>query len=366
MKTRIVFLVFLMCLSAFLMTGCSGSVQIHERMMVQGIGIDITDSGYKVTIQALDFKNPAGENEPSVKVMELGGRTLFEALDNASKRSGLVPMYSQNLIVVVGHDAAVGGVNHFLDFFIRHYEARPNVKICVSETTASEIMAFESDEGVMQAKDISELIPNEINSDILHFAAALQESTSDPRCAYLGIDGDDKNKSINIKGLAFFAGDKFAGAVLEDEYLAVLAVMGMGDLGVYSIYADGIGSISLKLGKVKSHIKPNVGEIDKTFEVDIDVKASVLEVTPNKGVRIGNEEQTKIQKQLDGEIQRICKQTVEKIIKSNSDIFRFGKVLMNKNPQYFKKVSGSWKEIMQTFSYKINVKSELTITGTEI
>lgn len=359
--------VFLLIFSVLLfLTGCSGSVQLHERMIIQGIGIDIDNSGYKITIQALDFKNPASENEPSIKVLELRGKTLFEALENASKQNGLTATYSQNLIVVIGNNAAARGVNQFLDFFIRHYEARPNVKICVSETNASDILSLETDSGVMKATDISDVIPNSLNSDILHFVARLQGNTASPYCAYMGVDTAEQSKSLTIKGIAFFSGDKLSGAVVDTECVGALAAMGIGNLGVYNLYIDNIGIVSLGLNKIKSTITPYIEEKGNTFEINIDIEASMLEVKQDNKDMVKSDEQFIIESQLSDEMKTICEQSIEKIIASKSDIFRFGKILMNSNPAYFKSISSDWKNIMQSFVYNVNVNSKLTITGTEI
>ncbi len=402
MKFKIISLCFL-CLAFFLMTGCTGILQLHERMVIQGIGIDLEESGYKVTIQALDFKNSAGENEPAIKVMELKGSSLIEALESAKKQSGLTPMYSQNLVVVVGKNLAVAGMNNFLDFFIRHYEARPNVKICVCDTEAADILSIKKENGTIQAKEISDIIPNNLNSDILHFVGRLKDETSDPYCAYLSVKKEDKeenksedksenkteNKSdnnnedkkekqrensdkedenskkiLNLAGIAFFSDDKMVGSSSGKELLGLLATMGINDLGVFNINSEKIGKVSLDLQNVKSKI--NVNTKENKFYIDITLGAEALEITPNEGVRIGEIEQQEIEKQLNSEIKEICKQAIKNALNLNSDLFRFKKVILNYNPGYFKENQKKLKKSLSQYEIEINVKSSLSITGTEI
>lgn len=402
MKTKVrKIILFFLIFSLFFLTGCSGSVQLHERMVIQGIGIDLDSSGYKVTIQALDFKNSQGGTEPSVKLMELKGKSLLEALENAKKQSGLIPTYSQNLVVVVGKSLAASGMNNFLDFFIRHYEARPTVKICVAETSASEILSISRDGKNIQAKEISDLIPENLNSDVMHFVGSLQGKTSDPYCAYLKIENsrkenvstgeiqskgegedsseqatnsgakngttkpeEDKEKTLGMAGIAFFDGDKMLGVEDQNDFLGALAVKGMQGLGVYNIHSEGLGDISLDIVKAKSKINVNTNE--KRFYIDIILETNALEVTPEQGVNIGKDEQEQIEKQFSSEIKAICEQVIGKLIGLNSDIFRFEKVILNSEPQYFRNHYESLKETLKEFDYMVNVESSLSVTGTEI
>ena len=57
----------IVCLSFLLLTGCSEGQQLHQKLIIQGIGIDNSENGYLLTVQALDFKNPANEDEPNIK-----------------------------------------------------------------------------------------------------------------------------------------------------------------------------------------------------------------------------------------------------------------------------------------------------------
>lgn len=396
MKTKKI-AVFFLSVSIFFMSGCSRTVQLHERMVIQGIGVDLAENGYKVTIQALDFKNSQGGTEPSVKLIELKGKSLLEALENSKKQSGLIPMYSQNLVLIVGKSLATSGMDNFLDFFIRHYEARPTVKVCVSETDAAQVLSLKREGKNIQAKEISDLIPESLHSDVMHFVGSLHGKTSDPYCAYLSIqnngkenitpgknqsedEGDNSSEQdtkngtesqeenneelLSMTGIAFFSGDKMLGVETQNGFLGALAVKGIQGLGVYNIHSENLGDISLDIVKTKSKISVNTNE--KRFYIDIELGTNALEVTPNQGANIGKAEQEQIEKQLDDEIKLICEQTIRKLINLNSDIFRFQKVILNSDPKYFQNHNENLKEILKEFDYIVNVKSSLSITGTEI
>ena len=50
-------IVILLCMSTVLFTGCSHITQLHERLVVQGIGVDLVDGQYIVTMQVFDALN---------------------------------------------------------------------------------------------------------------------------------------------------------------------------------------------------------------------------------------------------------------------------------------------------------------------
>ena len=99
-------MILIACISFLLLTGCSEGRQLHQKLIIQGIGIDNSESGYLLTVQALDFKNPANEDEPNIKTIEVEGTSLVSALENISKKTSLTPVYSQNMIIIIGESIA--------------------------------------------------------------------------------------------------------------------------------------------------------------------------------------------------------------------------------------------------------------------
>ncbi len=354
MKIKLLFLCFLI-ISFFSMSACTRVVQLNEKMIIQAIGIDVEEEGYKIIVQSLDFKN-ASDGEPGISLTEIKGKSLAEGLENTKKETGLIPMYSQNLVVVVGKDLAILGVNSFIDFFIRHYETRPNAKICVSETTASDILLCKN----VKAKQISSIIPVSLKSDILHFAGRIRGETSDPYCAYLSLESE----KIKLKGLAIFSNDKMVSSAEENDYLALLTIFGAEKAGTYKIYLEEIGDISLKIDKSKSDIL--LDSENKSFHIDIKLETSVVEVDSKNFQKIGEDEQIRIEKQLDSEIKKICKQAVENTVNLNSDIFRLQKIILKKDINLFNQINKNPKENLKDFEFNICVKSHISVTGVEI
>ena len=206
MNRKLILTGLLICVVT-LLSGCSEQQQLHQKLIVQGVSIDRNDEIYKVAVQALDFQNPMNEDEPSIKLMEVEGISVMEALDNISKQTSLRPVYSQNLVLILGEEAAKSGVSNFIDFFVRHCETRPKVQICVSKGNASEVIKIKSGEKFLKSKNIHDLVPIELNSDVLHFVSNLKNTKTDPWSAWLEVEDKNGIKSIHLKGVGIFKED---------------------------------------------------------------------------------------------------------------------------------------------------------------
>ena len=171
MRAKACFLLF--CFMLLLFTpGCSQVNQLNERLIVNGIGVDIEDGAYVVTMHVFDAQRAsAGGQESKEIVEETGrGRSVKDAFNAITLQSGKEPLLSQNLVLIVGEETAKSGMNNVIDFFIRYYETRPTVELFVAkERTAREVMNCNSDGRLISAKDIENLADSgEINAEQVH------------------------------------------------------------------------------------------------------------------------------------------------------------------------------------------------------
>ena len=129
--------------------GCAP--ELYERALISAVGVDKTEDGCRVTVRAAQAN--AGGTEISLSGE---GKTVPEALNEITRITGQQPLYSHNTLVVFGMDCAQDGLKEYLDFFLRHYDSRPTVKVFLSETTAEDILRVESAEEP-RAAQIAEL-----------------------------------------------------------------------------------------------------------------------------------------------------------------------------------------------------------------
>ena len=365
MRNKILNLSFVFVI-IMLFSGCSEQHQLHQKLIIQGISIDKNSNNYKVTVQALDFQNPMSEDEPSLKIIEISGESVTKALDNISKKTSLKPVYSQNLVLILGEEAAKTGVNNFIDFFVRHCETRPKVKICVTKNQASEIFKLKYGEKNIKSKNIHDLIPQKLNSDILHFVSNLKNSHTDPWAAWLDVEEKDNNKELVLKGVGVFKEDKLISLLDNQDAFGFMILKNVPNFNSCIINTEQTGEITCVINNSKTEIKPEINNNIK-FRINLNINSSVFSLDKNKNFYTHNFEETKkiLENKLSEQIKQICNNTLNKILKLNIDVFEFSKILRNSYPKYFKLIRNNWREHLKNIEFEINQDIKITATGKE-
>ncbi len=343
----------------FLSFGLKKQSEIHEKLMVQGVGIDFLNDKYKVTIQAYDFKNPENKDEPKIKIIESQNETISAALQNIKKITGLSPIYSQNKTIIISENVARKGMKNIIDFFVRFYENRPSVKLRTSRGTAEDIFKTKVDNRPVKASEIRDLVDEKSDINILEFEKALESNMSSP-ISFL-IEKND-NGQINCEKIVLFRGDKLVKIFSKAETLGVKILKNYPKIGACSVKIDDNDFISFEIENVKSKIKPYVSE-DESIEFRIDIKVSCDLIESTKVFNNTKDMINESKKVLDEYLKKICENTIHSSILEKCDIFKFGKILRNNNPKLFKKVK--FDDYLSGASYCVKVDSKISMVGIE-
>ena len=87
-------LAFLLALALALpLQGC-GYRELYERLLIHGIGVDLAEDGFLVTVRSSISPEDEGE-----EYFRCEGRSVLEALTNLSLSTGREPFYSHNCSV---------------------------------------------------------------------------------------------------------------------------------------------------------------------------------------------------------------------------------------------------------------------------
>lgn len=348
------------------LSGCSENQQIHQKLVVQGIGIDFEENKYIVTVQALDFKNPVDENEPNVRIIQTSGPALLGALDNISKQTSLIPIYSQNMVIILGKNVAEIGIDNFIDFFIRHCETRPKVKICVTQNKAFEILNIKSPEGkTLKAKDICDLIPDELNSDILHFVSDLKNGISSSYIAWVEANNQAGGKGVCLQGVATFSDNVLDSFLSDKDAYGFMILKGVPNFGSSTISMEGFGDVTCLINKISNNTKVSIKDGNPYFDINLNIDVSVFAMDKKYEFYFDEETKNLIAEKFSKEIENICKDVINLCISKGEDVFRWGRILKNSNPNYFKEIERGWNENIKKCSYILNQNINIAATGKE-
>lgn len=373
---RIISVVIMLFLLTASLSGCTANPggNINERLIVQGVGIDLADDGkIKITVQVLntEFISPtAGQNGPEqlVSVYKLEGTTVSDALKSISAIAGKLPLYSHNRVVVLGKSLAESGIDKAIDFFTRDSSCRSNLHIAISETTAEEIMTLKTEEGTIPAKEIEDALKSaKYNSDtaevlIYEVLKMEQEETTSIYIPMLKksdvFEGDGDR--VQVTSTAVFDGCKMVGVLEGNETRGLLWLTD--DVRGGSITIENVDNAEATFTFYNTKSRITVSEENDKLVYNVKIKCSVDNAEYNSiGFKTFNEETAlTMEKEMEKEIEYYTKVTAEKLLKEYKlDCMRFGRILFIKEKNLYRELSGNWQNELENI--EINVSANVTI-----
>ena len=164
-KSKRIFSLFLATTLLLLFTSCQKvGTELSQLMIIQGIGIDTTQNGYKVTVEILNNEQsgtPSGDgsSENKTKIYTAEAQSVSAALRTLTSKSGNLPLFAHNRIIVIGDGAANQKLSDILDFFLRNYDSRASQLVCVAKNSDAE--------KIIRAKLLNDTVKSEILENML-------------------------------------------------------------------------------------------------------------------------------------------------------------------------------------------------------
>lgn len=364
------------CILLFLLPlgGCSDAIELNERVLVKGIGIDVRDGIYEITLHLFDAE-ASGESAPDdINVVSSTGRSVFEAIDNLSLKTGKEGLFSQNLILVIGEDTAVEGVYRIIDSFVRYYEARPTVPILIAHgCTARELMNCKSGGELIKPNVLADIATaGERNSrgqsvTMLTFAGDLRSTFAQPYAASARLEADGENCSVVSDGTAVFKEDKLTGFLNPEETRGFLLLTGNTSGGSESVEVPEIGNVTFSILSTKSQVDTSLSEGLPRFSVTVWVEANIYEINHTLEEKLPNQYFSVLEEALQKRFLTLTEQTLY-ILKNNfqSDILNLGRHLLKSQPGYFKTVEKRWANIFAESEVQVKINVRVKRIGQEV
>lgn len=363
-------------LSLFLFSGCNVT-QLHERMIVQGIGVDYAQGSYVVTMQVFDAVSAGQGSEggsDEVQILTAQGDSVLNAFTSITRQAGHEPLYSQNLVLILGEEVAKEGLENVLDFFIRYYEARPDVNIFVASGLAADILNSESDGKRILATQIEDLsqanglysVPS--SSTVMHVAAALESETASPNIAVLKKGKIGDNDVISADGTALFRDGRMVGYLDHDQTHGMMLMIGETGGGTEVVEVEGVGRVTFSLGQNNSEITTTIENGLPVFTITVQTDANIYEIDRSIREKMTGDSFRLMNEALKQRLEQECRDALQTCIMENqSDIFQFGKRILQTNPAYYREhVEGQWDTLMTKAQYHVQVEVSIERVGQEL
>lgn len=327
----------LLLLSVCVLQGC-GSKQLNERMVIQGIGIDYTDSEYKVTVMYMN--TDVNEQDTTYKTVVGKGRTVTEAVTSTVSQNGLEPLYSHNSFILLGKSICNEGVTEPLEFFAGYYQCRPSVNVLVADTEANEIMTLPK----ITPHTISEIAESKnttgrtLTSPMYIFLSDIINNTSSACTAFITVQND----MPKAKGMAVFDGDKLNFTLNETESMGVMLTRGESDISAEVIPLGGKNkSFALSHESTETYVYIEKGKL--YCNVEIKGKATVYEYTDTANG---------IEDEVEKRINKITQNAITACAEKGSDVFYFGKILRQSDYEVYNTID-DWNKLIRNGVYTV-------------
>ena len=272
----------LICILAGMLclTGCWDGVEIKERAVVMGIGIDrIGEHQYMVAIQVLlplkvgipSAGAGTADVEKAVWVVSAEGGTILDTLRKLENKVGRRLFLHYSEVMVIGEAAAREGVIPILDFFIRDREFRHRNKVLIAEgNTAKEVMEISHPIEIIPAVAIMKLVESGslsgtiVDTNLFDFSKQLEEHARAPVASRISISGEDAAEAgrLELQGAAVFKGDRLVGFLNDKEARGYNMAKGKVESGVLVIHPldEGARSVSIEIIRMNRSIELNHGD----------------------------------------------------------------------------------------------------------
>ena len=351
-----------MCLG---MMGCGQATPLKDKLIVEGIGVDVEKDMFSVTVQV--YSPSSGEGSPGESQMfQEKGKTVGEALAQIDKNLGKTSFYADTKVIVLSYEALKRGLWKVLDVFIRSSEMGSNVCVVATKDKPSHLFSIEKEGNNMPAKVLANGLrygrndSAPVSGEMMRIVQGLMDESVTVSIPMVKTVEKKGKKYPVFEGVLCFSGDT---PVLEldettkwtyhwmnnyDDKRTFLVKQKEEEIGL--LLHDSRASIDAKIQNQLPH-----------FEISLTVVGEVAEtVEPNRLTEQGLKDlKKKTQKQMQEMMETALYQVVNE---KGCDVFRLGKTLRKQQSKYYKSLS-SWRDIMKKSTYRVQVDLDLTRVG---
>lgn len=361
-----------MCLSIFSSCEKAGT-ELSELMIMQGIGIDATDGGYKVTVEILNNEqsgSPGGNSgsENKTKIYSAEGATVAEALRTLTSRSGNTPMFAHNRVIIIGEKTANKDISDVLDVFERDYDSRPSQLLCVAKkSTAEELIRAKLLTDAVKCEILENLLEESYNQSlaprvrIIDAINYLKEETSGLCIPAVVVEENGENQNYVLDGCAVFGLDSSFSKYIDSktsEGLAFLNNQVKKGFVTAELPNGEKATFLINKGKTKYEITEENGVL--TYHLKISLSCDLDQVEGDEYFSTDEGVIETFQKAV-GEA--VCKKAENTIIvlkdSKGADVIRYGKQLRNSDNALYSFLKEDWNSAFS--SAKTVITADVTI-----
>lgn len=361
-------------------TSCEkAGTELSDLMIIQGIGIDVTNGGYKVTVEILNNEqsgSPSGDSsaENKTKIYNATGETVGSALMKLTTKSGNKPFYAQNRVIVLGETTAQRNLQDVMDFFERNYDSRASQLLCVAKNTkAEEVIRAKLLNDTVKSKILEKMLESGYEQSlvprvrIIDAVNTVKDETTYLSIPAVSVQNNGENQDFSLDGCALFDKDESFCMYLSSEDAKGLAFLN-NDIKEGFISADlpNGQKATFVVVKGKTHYKILKENGNLHYKLNIDVVCDLEEVGGADFFSTDYDFMEKIKSAAGEAIAKTAENTMVVLqSEKGGDGVRYGRRLYLSDNKEYKKVKKDWNKAFKNSVTSINVNVTIRRIGEE-
>ncbi|MCL4426589.1 MAG: Ger(x)C family spore germination protein [Firmicutes bacterium] len=371
MKMKKIIILSFLSLALIILTGCWDRVEIEERAMVLGLGID-SGTELRLTYQfpLVAKLRPEGQDKgPGFMTKSCPGKTLGEAMTHLQQQIEEAVFLGQIRIIVFSEEAATRGVGQEIDFLRRDPMLRPQVFVLVTPGSAAEFLQSQSRTELVPSLALVKLITQETrrgrlpNIHLGEFMVRQDSPGVDPVAPVF----HPAEGTFHWDGLAVFGQDRMVGRLDQEESLIFMRLRDGkrgGSVEVANPMTD--GTVLIKFFHLMRRVRIEEEGGLPHFYVTLELEGNVGEFTGEQGRlpapgRISAADVRLIEERAAQKVKKETEDLVRKVQREfGADIFGLGEWVRAYRPGLWRE---NWHEIFPYIRVDIEVKLRLRRYG---
>lgn len=374
-KTLILFICLLLC-------GCTNYVELDKLAIMTGMGIDLVDGKYKITVQIADTQKQGTGSTSSSSPVRFKNYSYSDESIHGAARKVLTEMpkkiYSNHLQLLVLSESIINeNIGDIIDFLFREVELRSDFYVLVSkDCTPEDILGVVTQVYPINAVGINKLLTN--NSKYLGSSALITfddltnyyiTKTKEMVLPVITIDGEiDKSSSsknlessipeslLKIDGMALFKSNNLAFYLDSDDSIYFNLSKNGIDVTIINYECDKDKYVTIEILDGKSDIKITKNKPEVTIKVktkgNLTSSMCKYNIDKEKGIK-------EIEVKAEEEIRKNILKVVDVSKEHSSDIFDIRDIYFKKNNVFYKIIENNYEDFYKNL--KVNVEVELDL-----
>ncbi|KKO50770.1 Ger(x)C family spore germination protein [Paenibacillus sp. DMB20] len=388
---RILLLPLLMVI--LFLQGCWDAREIPQLAIVSSMGIDksATDNQYHVSFQVVNpseisagITGAGGGRTTPVTVYSSHGKTIFEAIRNASITWPRQLFFSHTRIIIIGEELAREGIADLLDLFERMNETRLTSRVMIArESTAEEVLSTIAPIEKIPANAVngrlkftSMLLSQNMEIQVDDIIRALGTPGTEPVINGIRLIGNKEqgHKQKNVEQTEPQVHTEISGIAIFKDGKLKKWIDGMDARGVVRVQnkikssADVLDckekkdAISIELLRSTTKVKAQLRGGEPFIHIAVKQEGSLNEIMC--GINLQRpEEIAKLEQQWSELVKEEVMGAVRAAQKEKCDVFGFSQALNRDNPDGWKKVAKKWDALFAECEVHVTVDSFIRHSG---